>query len=356
MDLFGPDLIYIWNARNLTRQVLATVERLGTPVVYYLAGYWPTLPDEFTGYWQARSPVLVKRWLKRLAAIPALAMLRAEAAESVLTLQSVHAVSHAVLGALRQAGIHPGHARVIYNGVDLQGFFGQARQRVGVSAPLRVLCASRLTSDKGLDTLVELFEQLGVIEDAPPLAITVAGDGPADMVTRLHRAAASARRGTPVAFVPALPRNEVPELLAQHDVLVFPSREEAMPRMVQESMAAGMAVVGTTAGGTAELLREGETGLTFAIGDSDGLLRQLRRLTAEPELLSRVARQGQAEVCARHSITRMIDEIEADLKDIVIGTHRAEAKTTPKSVLTVGADAASARVPALVGQEWGGDV
>lgn len=51
---------------------------------------------------------------------------------------------------------------------------------------------------------------------------------------------------------------------------------------VLEGMATGLPVIGALTGGTGEILVEGETGLTFAAGDSEGLARQIRRLAEEP--------------------------------------------------------------------------
>ncbi len=322
---FNPNVVYIWNARNLSRRVIASAEGLGTPVVYFVAGHWPALPDEFTSYWRTESPVLAKRWLKKLAALPALAVLHFEKPGSFLRLDRMHFVSKAMLRSLQEAGIRPHHAKVIYNGVDTKAFFGPARQREAITSPLRVLYAGRLTRDKGLDTLADLFQHLGEIEDMPHLEFTVAGEGTSDVVAMLQRTASLARARVPITFVPPVYRDRMPALLSRHDVLVFPSRDEAMPRMVQEAMAAGLVVVGTTAGGTSELLVEDETGLTFCSGDSLGMLSQLMRLANDPELLSRLARRGQAVAVERHSITRMIEEIETDLGDVVWRDRQAHS-------------------------------
>jgi glycosyltransferase involved in cell wall biosynthesis len=86
-----------------------------------------------------------------------------------------------------------------------------------------------------------------------------------------------------------------------------------MPRIVQEAMATGLVVVGTTAGGTKELLQEGETGLTFDVDDGVALTCQIQRLVEDRSLYQSLARRGQLAVQTRFNIQRMIDEIEADL-------------------------------------------
>lgn len=103
-------------------------------------------------------------------------------------------------------------------------------------------------------------------------------------------------------------------MMAEHDVLVFPSEwEEPFARTVLEGMATGLPVIGALTGGTGEILVEGETGLTFAAGDSEGLARQIRRLAEEPALRRRLAANGRAVVASRFTLQRMVDELEAAL-------------------------------------------
>jgi glycosyltransferase involved in cell wall biosynthesis len=83
-------------------------------------------------------------------------------------------------------------------------------------------------------------------------------------------------------------------------------------------MASGMTVVGTTTGGTGEILEEGRTGLTFPAGDAGQLARQLGRLIHSPELGARLGQAGR-EVVSRHfTLDRMVDEIEAYLTSVVV--------------------------------------
>ncbi len=85
--------------------------------------------------------------------------------------------------------------------------------------------------------------------------------------------------------------------------------------MTQEAMAAGLVVVGTTTGGTREILREGETGLTFAPEDADGLADQLAVLITNPELGCRLAQAGRQSVLENFTLDRMAQQIEDYLLD-----------------------------------------
>src|SRR5207244_6426708 len=56
-------------------------------------------------------------------------------------------------------------------------------------------------------------------------------------------------------------RRDMPEVMAALDVLVLPSvKSEAVSQVIPQALAVGTPVVGTTVGGTPELVRDGETG------------------------------------------------------------------------------------------------
>jgi glycosyltransferase involved in cell wall biosynthesis len=108
----------------------------------------------------------------------------------------------------------------------------------------------------------------------------------------------------------------MPALLQRFDVLIFPSiYEEPLARMTQEAMLSGLVVVGTTTGGTKEILREGETGLTFAPEDANGLADQLARLIANPELGCHLAQAGRQSILENFTLDKMAQQIEDYLLD-----------------------------------------
>jgi glycosyltransferase involved in cell wall biosynthesis len=83
--------------------------------------------------------------------------------------------------------------------------------------------------------------------------------------------------------------------------------------MTQEAMASGLVVIGTTTGGTKEILRDGETGLTFAPEDADGLAKQVTRLIVDPELCCRLSKAGRQTVLENFTLEKMVEQIEAYL-------------------------------------------
>ena len=110
------------------------------------------------------------------------------------------------------------------------------------------------------------------------------------------------------------------DALAQHRVLRGPSAGPgARPRRVEGGMAGGSGVVGTTTGGTGEILEDGTNGLVFEAGDAAGLAGQIARLAANAELRRHLAEAGQQAVLERFALKRMVGQVEAYLTNVCNG-------------------------------------
>jgi len=78
----------------------------------------------------------------------------------------------------------------------------------------------------------------------------------------------------------------------------------------------GLVVVGTTRGGSGELLLHEKTGLAFEAGNSRSLATQLERLLVEPDLAARLAAAGRRTVCESFNIDLTVERIEQYLRGV----------------------------------------
>ncbi len=73
--------------------------------------------------------------------------------------------------------------------------------------------------------------------------------------------------------------------------VVIPSQwYENYPRSVIEAFALGKPVIGSRIGGIPELVRDGETGLTFEPGNAEDLRAKVKLLISNPDMVSEMGR------------------------------------------------------------------
>jgi glycosyltransferase involved in cell wall biosynthesis len=134
--------------------------------------------------------------------------------------------------------------------------------------------------------------------------VVIVGDGPAR--AGLEAAVAAAGLRDVVHFAGAVP--DARPLVGAFDLVLGPSRAEGLPNSVLEAAAAGRAVAATRAGGTPEILTDGETGLLVPAGDPPALRDALDRLAADADLRARLGAAARADVGRRFGIDRMVAE------------------------------------------------
>jgi len=172
----------------------------------------------------------------------------------------------------------PGRITVLPNFVD-PGAFAPG------GSPERdlLLYLGRLSPEKGLFTLLQAIARL-------PARLRILGDGP--IRGELEKAAAFLAPGR-VAFLGHRPREEIARELEEASAVIVPSEwYENNPISVLEAYAAGRPVIGARIGGIPELVREGETGLTFAPGNAEELAEKISFLLAHPEQGEKMGRAG----------------------------------------------------------------
>jgi len=98
---------------------------------------------------------------------------------------------------------------------------------------------------------------------------------------------------------------------AAFDALLLTSENEGAPVVAIEALAAERPVVATRAGGTAAVVKDGNSGYLRPIGDTAGLAAALASLARDPELRRALGKRGGADVRARFATARMADEVEA---------------------------------------------
>lgn len=314
---FQPDLVFIWGMWNLSKSIAAYLEEEWTgPLLYSLANDWPILPDMHNRYWQDapnRPWLKPLKWSVQQLMSGRLRQIKRE--QSNLKLDNAIVVSDALRDRLQKDGVTFDRVRTIYPGIDAAPFADVAREpaeRVA-SAAIDLLFVGSLVRHKGAHTGLHA---LSILRQQSNLRfrLSVVGAGHPDYDAHLHELVDSLDLDDSVHFVGSVPRDDIPALMHAHDILLFPSIwEEPFSRTVLEGMAAGMVVVGTTTGGTAEILVDGQTGLTFPVEDAACLAEKILAIANDPGRWEAIIETAAPLVQQEFSIERMIDEIEEEI-------------------------------------------
>ncbi len=196
------------------------------------------------------------------------------------------AVSHRVAAAVRAAGVAESRISVVHNGVDLAQYRGgranTLRQAHGIPADaLVVACVGAFTQQKDHATLLTAWAALAPAR--PHAWLVLLGDGPLRPAIEARIREPSVPRVVLAGF-----RDDLPAVLPDADVVALTSRNEGLPLAVLEAQAAGLPVVATDAGGTAEILDQ-TCGRVVAIGDAPAVAGALAALIDDRELRQRLA-------------------------------------------------------------------
>lgn len=316
IERFKPDVVFVHIMWNLTRGIPWLAEQLCPGrVMYYVADHWPCVPDPHEQYWRDEVARPVRGLAKKLLGKMALNWISQCNRSFKLEFGRVLCVSHAIRNELvEKAGLNPANLHVVYNGIEIERFY-RTRSTPRSFQTLSLLYAGSLVWHKGVHTAIEAMNVLRKSGQAAGIRLTIIGSGHPDYERQLRELVTRHELQDHVEFRPRVQREEIAALLPGFDVLVFPSTwEEPLARMTQEAMASGLIVIGTPTGGTREILKDGETGLTFRPGDAEGLARQVLRLRANPELYARLSRQAQALIVEKCDQRRMNAEIESHLE------------------------------------------
>lgn len=164
----------------------------------------------------------------------------------------------------------------------------------------------RLEARKGIIELAEAIPR--ILGQAPHLRFRFIGpswpfkkgDMQSWMESRL------ARWRSALEFAGAVKPADLPEQLTKCDIMVLPSRWENFPFACIESMAGGRAVIGSMAGGMAEMIEPGKTGLLVAPRSPEAIVEAVLALVKTPGRVGQFAAAGREAIVAKLAPERVL--------------------------------------------------
>ena len=226
----------------------------------------------------------------------------------------VIAVSAFVKKRVVALGIPGEKVDVVFNGVDLAQFEpveadgGETAGAPG-KRPYVVTMIARGAPNKRHDLFIEAMEHLrrASLRPVRALILTELWQDP-DYCHRVFELIERLQLHDVVSFVGF--QRDIRAVLARSEVLVVCSDDEPLSRSALEAMSMRVPVVATNAGGTNEIVQDGQTGLVVEHNNAVRLAEALMRLVGDEDLRrflghaarERVASTFSAEVCALNTL------------------------------------------------------
>jgi PEP-CTERM/exosortase A-associated glycosyltransferase len=201
--------------------------------------------------------------------------------------------------------IDPGRVFVVGNGVDADAFDPatpdrDARERWGLTGKQVIAYVGTFQPYEGLELLIQTLPQ--ILARRPTAHLVIAGGSAGEstaaetsLLTLVDRLGLRAH----VTFTGRLPHAMTSGVYALADIVAYPrllTRTTALttPLKPLEAMAMGRAVLSSDVPAMRELVRDGETGVTFPAGQQEGLTRACVRLLEDAVLRQALGERARA--------------------------------------------------------------
>lgn len=322
---FRPDVVNWWSMYGLSKTLLPLPRRWNVPDVHWIEHWWMIREygargEKAAAFWSNIwdgnwGPGICRPLFRRAGRMWEKRFERAGIPTRTFPNEPRHVcfVSEYMRRLHREAGFDFRSSEVIQGGVRADQFYKPVRPPPDTSRPLRLLYAGQVSRDRGLHTAVEAIGRM-----SPGLrsqvTLSVAGNGPTRYVTDVKERVRALGLGGSVVHLGKLPRERMPAVYREHDVLLFPSvRQEGLPLAMVEAMLAGCAVLTTGSGGAMEIA--GLAGLpVFPGDDAPALASLLSDLVAHRERVPEIAARGQKAAVEHFAFDRMMERFNATLK------------------------------------------
>jgi len=220
----------------------------------------------------------------------------------------VLARSRTYRGSLAEMGIEAQRVGLIQAAIDTSRFSAAAKieslwRSYGVDRPLRLLYAGRVSVEKNLPMLVEIFRRLCSIRG--DIALIVVGDGP--YRGQMERECSA----LPAHFPGMRDDRELVRLYQNADLLLFPSRTDTLGQVVMEAQACGLPALVSDEGGPREMMDDGVSGRVLPGNDIAAWVSAVDQLLDDAPLRLRMSRTA-AQRAGRFSMERSFEQLWAD--------------------------------------------
>ena len=146
---------------------------------------------------------------------------------------------------------------------------GVVRSELGLKeSDYMIICPGAIEQRKGQDIVLRRW--FDILEKVPTSRLLILGNATTEFGRSIVRDVNAGKYGVRITYLDAAP-SAIPYLSAA-DLLLFPSRAEALPRTILEAMAAGKPTIATSVDGIPELIDHDRSGWLFEPDDDNAMV------------------------------------------------------------------------------------
>jgi len=188
----------------------------------------------------------------------ALKMVEASTKWFYTIMDEVRVPTKSYIDILAKRGLDPAKMKVFPRQIDHDIFSYHPESeldgiKLDLPKGLRLLYAGRISKDKNLEFLVQVYQELR--KRGSEVNLIVAGDGP-----YLDEMKQTLSEDNHVVFTGRLPYSKLPYIYSQADFFVFPSTTDTYGMVVLEAQSCELPTIVSDVGGPQDIILDGETG------------------------------------------------------------------------------------------------
>ena len=205
----------------------------------------------------------------------------------------------------------PSQYRIVRSGIDIAAFRkprrGKIEVRRSLGIPRGAAVVGTVGNFKAQKAPLDFVRAAAIVaREVPQAYFVMVGDG--ELRAAAERLAASLAVRQRIVFTGW--RRDIPDLLGAFDVFALSSLFEGLPRSVLQAASAGLPVVATAAGGTAEAVRNGVTGFIVERRNPRALAGRMVPLLRNRRLARTMGHAGRVFIGREFEIGKMLGDIE----------------------------------------------
>jgi glycosyltransferase involved in cell wall biosynthesis len=174
-----------------------------------------------------------------------------------------------------------------------------------INRPIKLLFVGGLSQRKGIANVIEAVEFFG-----NKVELTIVGQTIVNNCIPLNNALLKHK------WIPSLPHHKILDLMANNDILLFPSLFEGFGLVITEAMSQGTPVITTNRTAGVDLIQDGDNGWLVTPGSSESLIKCLQNILSQPEIIPIVG-QNAMNTASKRPWSKYSDELTKFIKDNV---------------------------------------